>query len=70
MKVLVIAAQPGRAVAIADIPGAFLKEPIVEKVLVKLRKEISQLLLEIFPDKYGSVVRHDVKIVVRMLKAL
>ena len=70
MMVLTIAAHQERAIATADVPGAYLEVPIVEEVLVRYGKQVTELLVAMMPERYGSAVRGDGTIVVRLLKAL
>lgn len=74
-----IEAAEGRDVAIADIPNAFVQTDLIKddkevEIIMVIRGQLADLLIEIAPDVYGPVATKDRKgntvIYVYLLKAL
>ena len=69
-----IDAHEGRVVVTLDIPGAFLHADLDEEVIMLLRGQLADLMVQIDPDLYGPYLTKTTKgesiLYVRMLKAM
>jgi hypothetical protein len=69
-----IEAHEGRKVWTCDIPGAFLHTNLDEEVIMLLRGQLADLMVQIDPDLYGPYLIKNAKgesiLYVRMLKAM
>ena len=74
-----VEATEGRDVAIADLPNAFAQTDLIKndeevEIIITIRGQLADLLIEIAPDVYGPVATKDRKgntvIYVYLLKAL
>ena len=69
-----IDAYEGRVVKTMDIPGAFLHADLDEEVVMLLRGQLADLMVQVDPELYGPYVRKSKKgesiLYVKMLKAM
>eukprot|EP00804_Cyclotella_cryptica_P031175 CCRYP_011748-RA/>CCRYP_011748-RA protein AED:0.26 eAED:0.26 QI:0/0/0/1/0/0/5/0/530 len=69
-----IGAHEGRVVVTLDIPGAFLHADLDEEVIMLLRGQLADLMVQVDPDLYGPCLTKRAKgesiLYVRMLKAM
>ena len=69
-----IDAHEGRKVVTCDIPGAFLHAELNEEVVMVLRGQLADLMVQVEPELYGPYVKKTKKgeslLYVRMLKAM
>jgi hypothetical protein len=66
--ICVVTAKDGRGPATADVKGAYLEGFLKEKIPMKLVREISGILVELYPQ-YGEYLDEG-KIVVNLIRAL
>ena len=69
MMGLGIAARVKGRVWSTDVPAAYLNALVLEEIFVCLGKEISRILMDLFPE-YGRFLRSDGTILVKLKKAL
>jgi hypothetical protein len=69
MMGLGIAARVKGRVWSTDVPAAYLNALVLEEIVVCLGREISRILVELFPD-YGQYLRSDGTILVKLIRAL
>jgi hypothetical protein len=69
-----IDAHEGRVVVTCDIPGAFLHADLDEEVIMLLRGQLADLMVQVDPELYGPYLRKSKKgesiLYVKMLKAM
>jgi hypothetical protein len=69
-----IDAHEGRKVVTCDIPGAFLHTDLDEEVVMLLRGQLADLMVQVDPEQYGPYLRKTSKgesiLHVKMLKAM
>jgi hypothetical protein len=69
-----IDAHEGRVIKTMDIPGAFLHADLDEEVVMLLRGQLADLMVQVDPELYGPYVRKTAKgesiLYVKMLKAM
>ena len=73
MSVCAIAASEGRQVACCDIGGAFLNANMPKdgvKVLVRIDRTLSEMLINMFPDDYKSFATETGELVVELDRAM
>ena len=65
-----IAAEEGRLVVTADVPGAYLNPLLQRLVAMRLNANEARMLLRKYPERYRGAVRPDGTVVVTLVKAL